>query len=338
MNVVFVYSLLKKKQEQEEAAAQVRITENNGAWEIIWEETDSGGEIKTDHWFNGFGTDQVMLTFKQRITEKLSEGFLPVLEGIEEAFQLGEPRSVRTAMLEYYSEQHERQEAYQKLRKWRTTTSAKEGIASFMICSNRVLRMICAFLPQTEEELLQIPGMGPRKVELYGQNIVAELKSYDRQTSFPLHWVEEEIDLNEFKQWLFRQRDEKLKKEIGAKQIKQQLLQGIANGLSIEELKQDSRMTRREVIQWIEELDKEGYDVQIPVIKELEAVNEQEKSKAWDGFARQGTRYLKPVLEQLYDVSKLNGTELSAAYEWLRLLRIQYKREQDTALLQTHAG
>jgi hypothetical protein len=337
VNLVFMNSLQKKVGGMDEINAQVRISEENGHWEIVWDETNEKGKIISDCWFNDQGSESMMQIFKQRITGKLSEGFLPVLEGIGETFSAGESKAMRTPLLQYYSEQHVNQDAFQKLRKWRTIMAAREGLAPYLICTNKVLQMICTFLPQTNEELQQIPGMGPRKVEVYGKDIIHELKGFEQKKPFPLIWVEETLDNTSFKQWLFRQRDEKLKKELGSKQMKQQLLQGILDGYSIDELQKESSLSRREVIEWMEVLDKEGYDV-LPLAQiELEAVTKTEKKKAWNGFVTLGDRYLKPVLEQVYDTNMLKELDLNASYEWLRLLRIQYRRDQES-VPQSNAG
>ncbi len=328
MNLVFMNSLAKKAGELEEVHAQIRVVEEHGVWNVVWDESTSQGEVHSECWYNGNSADQMMQSFKQRMTEKLSDGFIPVLEGLEQAFHYDETKGLRTSMLQFYSEQHVNEAAYEKLRQWRSTVASREGIAPFIIGSNRVLQMIATFLPNTHEELESIPGMGPKKVELYGDDMLKLLKGYKRNRAFPLDWVEEEVDPMELRQWIFRLKDQKLKKELSTKQLKQQLLEGALEGQSVESMQQDTGIGRREVIQWLELLDREGYNVHATVSRELEGVDEKEQAKAWAAFMKQGDRHLKPVLEQVYKVDKLKDKELNAAYEWLRLLRIKFKHEQ----------
>ena len=64
------------------------------------------------------------------------------------------------------------------LREWRRTTAKESGIAAFIIMHDTSLDELCRRRPQSLAELLQVPGFGERKTELYGEQILAALKSY----------------------------------------------------------------------------------------------------------------------------------------------------------------
>ena len=64
------------------------------------------------------------------------------------------------------------------LREWRRTTAKESGTAAFIIMHDASLDELCRRRPQTLAELLQVPGFGERKTELYGEQILAALKSY----------------------------------------------------------------------------------------------------------------------------------------------------------------
>ena len=64
------------------------------------------------------------------------------------------------------------------LREWRRTTAKEGGTPAFIIMHDTSLDELCRRLPQSLQELLQVPGFGERKCELYGEQILAALKSY----------------------------------------------------------------------------------------------------------------------------------------------------------------
>jgi len=55
---------------------------------------------------------------------------------------------------------------------WRREKANERGIPPYFILHQRVLYAIADALPQTEEELLAIPGFGRGKLEKYGKDIL----------------------------------------------------------------------------------------------------------------------------------------------------------------------
>ena len=64
------------------------------------------------------------------------------------------------------------------LREWRRSTAKESGTPAFIIMHDTSLDALCRRRPQSLEELLQVPGFGERKAELYGEQILEALKSY----------------------------------------------------------------------------------------------------------------------------------------------------------------
>ncbi len=62
---------------------------------------------------------------------------------------------------------------FERLRSWRYAAAQEAGTAPFIIAHDSVLRRIAAERPATEEALLAIHGIGPSKVQRYGQAILA---------------------------------------------------------------------------------------------------------------------------------------------------------------------
>lgn len=61
------------------------------------------------------------------------------------------------------------------LRAWRTGRARRDKVAPFIVCSDKVLRAIATGRPSTLARLRQVDGIGPTKLELYGEEILAAL-------------------------------------------------------------------------------------------------------------------------------------------------------------------
>ncbi|HHW57324.1 Nuclease-related domain-containing protein [Thermoanaerobacter thermohydrosulfuricus] len=64
---------------------------------------------------------------------------------------------------------------YEELRKYRLETAKRENIKPYWVFTNEELNSLVEKLPKTKEELLQIKGFGQKKVEKYGDDILAIL-------------------------------------------------------------------------------------------------------------------------------------------------------------------
>jgi len=61
---------------------------------------------------------------------------------------------------------------YEELRTWRQAEAGRQGKAAFHVFSDATLQRIAAARPQTEEELLAVRGVGPKKLESFGQGVL----------------------------------------------------------------------------------------------------------------------------------------------------------------------
>jgi RecQ family ATP-dependent DNA helicase len=64
------------------------------------------------------------------------------------------------------------QQLEQALKGWRTTVAKKLGMPPFVVLHDRTLRAIAHARPATPNQLQEISGMGPAKVDKYGQQIL----------------------------------------------------------------------------------------------------------------------------------------------------------------------
>ena len=66
----------------------------------------------------------------------------------------------------------------QDLIQYRIAQASATARPAFAIFTNSALEGICASLPQDEESLLEVKGIGPKKLELYGDDIIGIVKKY----------------------------------------------------------------------------------------------------------------------------------------------------------------
>ncbi len=78
---------------------------------------------------------------------------------------------------------HAAQNRFQKLKATRLTLARECGLPPYCICNDKTLRAIASSAPSTARELEAVKGMGPRKVAMYGEAILAALGESESTTS-----------------------------------------------------------------------------------------------------------------------------------------------------------
>lgn len=321
MNLVFVNSFEKRKEEGLVLQAQVSIAERRGLWQVVWSGPTDEGETREEVWYEGGKWQDMLTAFRLNLAEKAADGYLPLIDGhAEEAWATG--KGGFSKMLQYYGERHADEKLYEALRKWRKERAAKEKKPSYLYATNRALQMIACYVPQTMEELAQIPGFGEQKRTLYGKELLAIAKQHERQTSFPLDWVPARVDMHDFRLWLHQQRENRTRNLLEKKEAKRRLLALIGEEKPLAEIAKALDLSRRETLLLAEELEAEGYVFEQWLNASLQDMPALEREKAWKTMQAEGDRYLKPVLQKTYSEEELANRDLEQVYEWLRLMRL----------------
>ena len=63
--------------------------------------------------------------------------------------------------------------AWEGLRIWRAERAKTAGKPAFLVFDDKTLRLVAAKLPTNEAGLLAINGIGPAKLESYGDELIA---------------------------------------------------------------------------------------------------------------------------------------------------------------------
>jgi hypothetical protein len=63
----------------------------------------------------------------------------------------------------------------QKLKMWRTRRAAADGVPPYIVAHDTLLEALATHPPQSNSQLLAMPGIGPKKLELYGRELLGLL-------------------------------------------------------------------------------------------------------------------------------------------------------------------
>jgi RecQ family ATP-dependent DNA helicase len=73
-----------------------------------------------------------------------------------------------------------------RLREWRLTRARADGVPAYVVATNACLDELCRRLPEDAGELAEVPGMGPARVERYGQDLLQLVRTREGPSRAPL--------------------------------------------------------------------------------------------------------------------------------------------------------
>ncbi|OPA76713.1 hypothetical protein BVG16_16210 [Paenibacillus selenitireducens] len=328
MNIVFLNSFDRATEEDRIVTSQLSIGEADGVWQLVWSEPHEG-KMEPTIWYSGTSWGELLTTFRHGVAVKLGEGYKPIIDGMLQDVSESQGRQHRSQLLACYSDLYPNDNLYAMLNTWRRSRASADRKAPYFIATNRMLRLLSVYMPQTMEELLQLPGFGENKIKQYGEEIITLMQEQQRTHDFPLDWVKEHVSQEEYSQWLFKQKEIKYKQDMERLATHRQILEGVQQGYSIADLEHHCQMSRRNIIIAVEALEREGYETDALIEAELRQVPADEQAAIWSSMERGGERYLKPILLDVYGEIGLQGDQSSILYERIRLVRIRYRRQRD---------
>ncbi|MFC5402782.1 HRDC domain-containing protein [Cohnella soli] len=331
MQVVFM-NQFEKVVGQAEERSHVFIGETQGLWSAGWRTLNEGVSSVDELWYEGMSWEELLASFRHGVASKMKDGFRPLLDGMLEETPFWERRPAHHQLLQCYADNQDEEAMASALRTWRRAKSVEEKRSAYLIATNRELQLLAVFKPHTLEELGQLPGFGKVKMERYGQELIDMLKDMPRERGFPLDaWVAEAVSDEMLNYWLFQMKEEKYGKSLAAVKEKRSLLQGIRDGRTLEQLESALNCPRRKLVERIERLDEEGYDVMAIVERELTELPPEEALQIESALGQIGDRYLKPLLKEVYGESATDANETEKRYEKLRMARIRYRRTSEAS-------
>ncbi|NRA64128.1 MAG: ATP-dependent DNA helicase RecQ [Pseudobacteriovorax sp.] len=94
------------------------------------------------------------------------------IKGAKKSTRKSEPLTKRLKKQTKFITDHVDEELFEKLRAWRLKESKRSKVAAYVVLSNKTLSAIASSRPRNEDDLLDIPGFGPRKSEKYGRQLI----------------------------------------------------------------------------------------------------------------------------------------------------------------------
>lgn len=328
MHIVFLNTFEKPVEGGRIESAQLSICEEGGQYSVLWLEAgaNSDGKQEPERWFEGISWEEMLTSFRYGVARMMGAGYAPIMDGMLESGRA--TVGSLSSMLQCYGELNTNEELFQALREWRRKTAAAEKRSAYLVATNRMLWMISAYVPHSLEELKQIPGWGKSKQEAYGEGIIELTAGVERTTAFPLDWVQEKLDAEQYTAWLYKQKENKYKGIMDRQLEKRRILAVLQQSGGLDQLQTELKLPRRELLLRLELLEQEGYDVNGLVQRELNLVPEEEREQILEAMTSIGDQYLKPVLQHVYGeaAAAQTGKQVETLYERLRLIRMHYRK------------
>lgn len=152
---------------------------------------------------------------------------------------------------------------YNRLKELRSTISKIEGVLPYMVLSKNTLKEISGRYPLEEEQLKDIGGIGPVKINKYGKDIIEIVRYYVESNNIKVNWEEKK------RLKLVLDGDNRKSDEIALDLLNQ--------GMSIREVSEDLEVSISTILGYIYDYIKEDNEVKFEIdTKSYYSENEKE--------------------------------------------------------------
>ncbi|UXX78192.1 DNA helicase RecQ [Reichenbachiella carrageenanivorans] len=178
---------------------------------------------------------------------------------------------------------------FERLRALRKRLAEAQGIAAYLVFSDATLQELSIHRPTTDDEILNISGIGQRKADQYGREFINEIITFIKEKTLE---------------------GEKIK---GATHLV--TFELLKDGLEPKEIAKKRNLNIVTIFSHLATLYEQGQDIELSSY-----ISKQEQNQIFEGIAKTGeTEQLKPLFEHF---------EQKMPYDKLRLGLAIYKREQ----------
>ncbi len=155
--------------------------------DAVFADTLQNLAVETDNKALGRKANRVLDELKQQVAIKFSciescsdgfcvSGYLKSIAQVKLASAKAKPAKFEGPVFSESDIEHP--ELFAMLKKWRLETARDKNIAVFMVMHQKVLIQIAVRMPETEDELKKIKGVGRKTLENYGSAILAIVSDY----------------------------------------------------------------------------------------------------------------------------------------------------------------
>lgn len=189
---------------------------------------------------------------------------------------------------------------YELLKNLRKKVAKERKLPPYVIFQDPSMEEMCTTYPTTKEELSQVNGVGPGKVERYGKPFLELIQKY--------------VEENEIE----TATDVVVKSAINKSKIKIYIIQQIDRKVDLEEIAESKNMNLSEIIDEIEHICYSGTRLNLDYyINQI--IDEERQDEIYDYFMSADTDNIQVALEELSD--------FDFSEDELRLMRIKFLSE-----------
>ena len=228
---------------------------------------------------------------------KLTEKAYDVLLKNEKVFGVVHEPKISKKKLKKADENYD-EELFEILRKKRKELADLKNVPPYVIFSDKTLVEMAKEYPVNESGLLQISGVGSKKLESFGDIFISLIKDYCSRKN--IKGKSESVNLK-------RRKFDKPKHFITAESFNK--------GISVEKLAEIYNVKEQTIITHLARYANEGNKIRIDGLRERIIVSPEVQENVFKAFKSEGTVSLKPIHE------KFKG---EVSYEDLHILRIIY--------------
>lgn len=188
---------------------------------------------------------------------------------------------------------------FEQLRKKRKEMADQQGIPPYVIFPDTTLMEMSYYLPQDEDDLLAIYGVGSVKQKKYGKDFLKLIKNYAEENNV------------ESRQKSLRK---KKKKKTSGKKF-QQVGEAFNSGQSIDHLAEEHGVKQVTIIKHLKTYLEEGYDLRTEGIAEASSLSVRKRNEVIEVMDEVGARMLRIVYNKL---------DKTIGYSELRVMQLYY--------------
>ena len=183
--------------------------------------------------------------------------------------------------------------------------SREEKIPPYMVFGDSTLKELSNRMPITDEQFLDISGVGNSKLNKYGEKFMEKIKTYIDENNIEVTWsfISKKNNNLSFDEVLDKEKDKKKKEKNNNEEKKKSYeitMDFIKAGSSIKEVAKERELTLITVMSHIQQYIAEGNKVDF-IIPLDEFFNEEEEKIVLDAIDKVGYSKLKDIKEIVSD-------------------------------------
>ncbi len=188
---------------------------------------------------------------------------------------------------------------FELLRDKRKEIAREENAPPYVIFSDKTLIGIASSYPQSTESLSEIHGIGSRKIEKYGDIILAAVRKYVDENEIDAENIPPSGPVK--RQYM------KIPRHV-------QIGEMYNSGISITEIEENEGIKRRTILSNLNRYIGDGYSLKSQGLMQLLPEDSDNLSSIINAFEELGTEFLKPVYEELGKTVDYDTLEICRLY------------------------